>query len=1374
MLCKATCIDKSHWSLESSFEQTEQTSKMSCTTKKNKDAVELVPDTEDQETIFTGPEDQSVHTPKPLFLVSKNVVVKDPGYLSFITCNWMGTIIWGLLRKKLDTSNYTLSQGNGASRNEILLRKFLEEEIDKVGLENVSMLRVALRFQFASFVLATVTITIACVITFGSSIVVYDLLQYSPETSTRSHGVRLAFAFFVMQLLFSFLFVTMKMFNLRSGIRLKGAFSLFVYKKIIALRGEMVSLGEMINVITADSVVLPELYTAISIFCATPIVILIATIYSCCLLGATALIGQLVFLLLIGFQFILLFVIQWSKEKSVGWTDARVNTTSEVLSAIKLIKMYAWEESFEKKIKDIRIEERKKLEVSCFTIGLNANVIILNSIITGTVLMITHTAIGLPLNFAQALTITALFSTMASLTQWLPLGILILGQALVALHRIKSILTLKNPEKYLIQKTDTGPAIVAENATLYWPKPASEQASNKPASTQACANTDNGLLVNRLDDKDEKEEVPPALRNISFTLPKGHLLGVCGNMGSGKSSLISSLLEQMHLQQGSVTARGSFAYVPQQAWIFHGTVQQNILMGEAFDQDRYNRILHCCSLIPDMKILPVGDQTEIGERGINLSGGQKQRISLARAVYSDRDILLLDDPLSAVDAHVGKHIFEECIKRELVGKSVILVTHQLQYMQFCDNVLLLDEGEILEAGRHEELMNGRGRYAQLISSYQLEQSTVLLQQQNAVDPPFVEPHQTNGVVNQAFDISDEMDDVSMSDKKIQEGDGQLIMKEFSSQDSISWRTFHAYCQALGGYFLAVAVLLLYVGLIGGAAFSNVFLAYWMEQGSGTANVTVEDQANVTLNPDIAFYQKVYGIITLVVVIVSIIKTYFFAKVSLRASSVFHMRMLEKVIASPMSFFDTTPIGRMLNRFSKDMEEVDFWIPMGMNYFVNTFLSIVGSIFLIIYAFYKMVYPLIIFFAITLTFHSLSQRAIRQLKRSESTSRSPWISHTSSTIEGLSTIHVYGKTDSYIHQYGLLCDFNSSHMYMFQSGMSWVYLWTSFMSSLLNLCVGLFVILTPKDDVSGSMKGLALTCVLQLVTGFLTVMDLARELDARFSSVERIQEYIKTCGSEGPRNVKEAQIPEGWPQSGSINFQNYTMRYRENTPIVLKGLQIHIKAGEKIGIVGRTGSGKSSLGVALFRLVEPAFGSILIDGVDIRHIGLHDLRSRLSIIPQDPVLFLGSVRYNLDPFDKHSEQELWLVLEKTYLKDLVSGLPEKLQAEVVRNGENFSVGQRQLMCMARALLRNTKIILLDEATASIDAETDALIQTTIREAFEGCTTLTIAHRINTVLQADRILVMEQGQVVEFDSPDVLRQKPDSLFSSLLAAANTINA
>ncbi|CAL8381916.1 unnamed protein product [Arctogadus glacialis] len=1347
---------------------------MSRTTKKTMDAVELVPkDTEDQETIFTGPEGQSVHTPKPLFLVSKNVVVKDPGYLSFITCNWMGPIIWGLLRKKLDVSNYTLSQGNGANRNEILLRKFLEEEIDKVGLENVSMLRVALRFQFASFVLATLTVTIACVITFGSSFVVYDLLQYSPETSTLSHGVGLAFAFFVMQLLFSFLFVTMKMFNLRSGIRLKGAFSLFVYKKIIALRGEMVSLGEMINVITADSVVLPDLYTAISIFCATPLIIFIATIYSCCLLGATALIGQLVFLLIIGFQFILLLVIQWSKRKSVGWTDARVNTTSEVLTAIKLIKMYAWEESFEKKIKDIRIEERKKLEVSCFTMGLNANIIILNSIITATVFIITHTAIGLPLNTAQALTFTALFSIMASLTQWFPFVIVILGQALVALQRIKSILTLKNPEKYLIQKTDTGPAIVTENATLYWTKPASEQASNKPASTQACANTDNGLLVNRLDDKDEKE-VPPALRNISFTLPKGHLLGVCGNVGSGKSSLISSLLEQMHLQQGSVTARGSFAYVPQQAWIFHGTVQQNILMGEAFDQDRYNRILHCCNLIPDMKILPGGDQTEIGERGINLSGGQKQRISLARAVYSDRDIFLLDDPLSAVDAHVGKHIFEECIKRELVGKSIILVTHQLQCMQFCDNVLLLEEGEILEAGRHEELMNGKGPYAQLISSYQLEQSTVQLQQENAVDQPFVEPHQTNGVVNQAFDISDEMDDVSMSDKKIQEGDGQLIIKEFSSQDSISWRTFHAYCQALGGYFLAVAVLLLYVVLIGGAAFSNAFLAHWMEQGSGTANVTVEDQANVTLNPDIAFYQKVYGIIALVIVIVSFIKTYFFAKVSLRASSVFHNKMLEKVIASPMSFFDTTPIGRMLNRFSKDMDEVDIWIPMEINVFVNTFLTIVGCIFLIIYAFYKMVYPLIIFFAITLAVNILSQRAIRQLKRSESTSRSPWISHTSSTIEGLSTIHVYGKTDSYIHQYSLLCDSHSIHIYMFRSGMNWVYLWTSFVASLLYLCVALFVVLTPNYDVSGSMKGLALTCVLQLVNSFLTVMEIARELDASFISVERIQEYIKTCGSEGPRNVKEAQIPEGWPQSGSINFQNYTMRYRENTPIVLKGLQIHIKAGEKIGIVGRTGSGKSSLGVALFRLVEPAFGSILIDGVDIKHIGLQDLRSRLSIIPQDPVLFLGSVRYNLDPFNKHSEQELWFVLEKTYLKDLVSGLPGKLQAEVMRNGENFSVGQRQLMCMARALLRNTKIILLDEATASIDAETDALIQTTIREAFEGCTTLTIAHRINTVLQADRILVMEQGQVVEFDSPDVLRQKPDSRFSSLLAAANTIDA
>ncbi|XP_048086710.1 ATP-binding cassette sub-family C member 12-like isoform X4 [Alosa alosa] len=354
----------------------------------------------------------------------------------------------------------------------------------------------------------------------------------------------------------------------------------------------------------------------------------------------------------------------------------------------------------------------------------------------------------------------------------------------------------------------------------------------------------------------------------------------------------------------------------------------------------------------------------------------------------------------------------------------------------------------------------------------------------------------------------------------------------------------------------------------------------------------------------------------------------------------------------------------------------------------------------------------------------------------------------------------------------MVDTNSNHFLLFQCGMRWLYFRLSLMSSSVILAVALFVVLSP-DTISPSLKGLALTYTIELTVLLFYMVTLSSEVEARFTSVERQMEYITGCVSEAPRLVKGVHIPERWPQQGSITFKDYSMRYRDNTPIVLNSLRFTVKPKEKLGIVGRTGSGKSSLGVALFRLSEPAGGTMLIDDVNTSSIGLQDLRSQLSVIPQDPVLFIGTVRYNLDPFDKYSDEEIWQAVEKTYMKHTISQLPEGLEAPVVENGENFSVGERQLLCMARALLRNSRIILLDEATASIDSETDSLVQQTIREAFRDCTVLTIAHRINTVLQSDRILVMDNGQVAELDPPEVLLQRPDSLFSSLLAAANQVN-
>uniref|UniRef100_A0A8C1VPY1 ATP-binding cassette, sub-family C (CFTR/MRP), member 12 n=1 Tax=Cyprinus carpio TaxID=7962 RepID=A0A8C1VPY1_CYPCA len=1221
---------------------------------------------------------QSLKTLIPFRFGSNSHPVDDAGFFSFTSFAWMSPMMWKLFRNRLDEDSLFLSPHDGAHTNGERLQRLWDEEVAHVGLEKASLPAVVMRFQKTRFIVA---FFVSVLFAFGAFVgpVLNEILSYieQPGSSTELRGIGLCVALFVGEFSKAFFASLLWAVNLRTAVRVKGAFSMLAFKKIISLRSlTSISIGETINVLTGDGYRMFEAIMFGTFLLCVPFLLIICIIYACAILGYTALIGIL---------FSIARLIGVFRRRAVSVTDRRVRTMNEVLTCIKLIKMYAWEESFEKTVSDIRKTEKLLLQKAGYVQSLNSSFTTIVPTLATILTFIVHTSLKLPLlpSTVSAYTIIAVFNCMRMSMGLLPFSVKAVAEGKVALTRLK---------------------VGLFNVSLIYPK----------------------IIISPF------------------------LLGVCGNVGSGKTSLISSILEQMHLLSGSVSANGTLAYVSQQAWIFHGTVKDNILMGEPFDQTRYARVIYACSLKPDLAILPYGDQTEIGERGINLSGGQKQRVSLARAVYSNRDIFLLDDPLSAVDAHVGKHIFEECIKKELKGKSVILVTHQLQYLEFCDQVVLLDNGEIKEAGTHSELMKSKARYAHLINNFQLEQSNV-----------------TTLTYSSQFYVEDLPRILQSCWRFFSSFSTSVSLYFINAVNTLSNLYLYLCLYIFVGYILLFIVILFFILLVGSTVFSSWWLSFWLEQGSGVNTYTSSNSSssgNISENPDLPFYQMIYGIIIVVMVLLCIAKGYTFTKVTLRASSKLHDTMFKRILGSPMSFFDTTPTGRLVNRFSKDQDEVDAVLPFNMENFLQFCLIVTFTILTICVVF---PYLLIAVGVLAIIFATILY--IRQMKRMENVSRSPWISLTTSTIQGLSTIHAYDKRKQYIEH-----DTNSNHFMLFNCGTRWLSFWLDFLSATVTLIVALFVVLSSNETISPSQKGLALSYTIQL-TGILQfVVRLSTEVEAKFTSVERLLEYITNCVSEGPRSVKDANTSAGWPQEGTITFQKYSMRYRDNTPIVLNNLHINIKPGEKVGIVGRTGSGKSSLGVALFRLAEPAEGTIFIDNVDICKLGLRDLRSRLSVIPQDPVLFIGTVRYNLDPFNNYKDEELWLALEKTFMKDTIAKLPEKLHSPVVENGENFSVGERQLMCMARALLRNSKIILLDEATASIDSETDSMIQHTIRDGFQHCTMLTIAHRINTVLESDRILVMDQGKVVEFDPPQDLIQRPNSLFASLLAAANQVNS
>ncbi|KAL9928604.1 multidrug-Resistance like Protein 1 isoform 1-T3 [Glossina fuscipes fuscipes] len=1147
------------------------------------------------------------------------------------------------------------------------------------------------------------------------------------------------------------------------GLRIRTALINAIYRKALVISNtarKESTVGEIVNLMAVDAQRFMDLTTYLNMLWSAPLQIALALYFLWELLGPSVLAGLAVMIILIPLNGVIANRIKTYQIRQMKYKDDRVKLMNEVLSGIKVLKLYAWEPSFEKKVLEIRDKEIATLKSTAY---LNASTSFLWSCAPFLVSLVTFATYVLidennVLDATKTFVSLSLFNILRFPLTMLPMLISNMVQTQVSVNRINKFMNSEELDPNNVQHDSTKPhPLIIENGSFSW-------------------------------GDDES-----TLKNINIEVKKNTLCAIVGTVGSGKSSILQSFLGEMDKISGTVNTVGSIAYVPQQAWIQNATFRENILFGKPYDRRRYNRVINACALKPDIDILSAGDLTEIGEKGINLSGGQKQRISLARAVYNNADIYLLDDPLSAVDSHVGKHIFEEVIGPGgiLANKTRILVTHGITFLPQTDNIYVMKLGEISENGTYQDLLNKRGDFSDFLLQHiqegneevenldeiklhlegnlqseelkdRFQKAITLARTESLSDAVSVHSLESTSTVRrrklerESSEIS--INSINSRTKLNIEEQGKLIETEKSQTGGVEFAVYKHYIKSVG-VFLSMATLLLNFIFQAFQIGSNLWLTRWSNDKRVEHDTSLRDM-----------YLGVYGAFGFGQGVFAYFAVVFVYCGTFEAAKKMHNDLFHVILrGSVCRFFDITSIGRLLNHFSGDMEIIDNELPGTLDSFLTFIFLVLATIVVISIStpiFLVVIIPIAFLYYFAQRFYVATSR---QLMRLESVSRSPIYSHFGETITGVSTIRAYAVQDRFIDESDNKVDKNQVCKYPSLIANRWLAIRLEMVGNLIILFASLFAVLGGQSN--PGLVGLSVSYALQVTQTLNWLVRMSSDIETNIVAVERIKEYGETK-QEAPWEVETLKLPRNWPNEGRVVFENFKVRYREGLDLVLKGISFTINGGEKVGIVGRTGAGKSSLTLSLFRIIEAAGGRILIDDVDISTLGLHTLRSRLTIIPQDPVLFSGSLRINLDPFEVKKDEEIWKALELSHLKVFVKTLPAGLNHEISEGGENLSVGQRQLVCLARALLRKTKVLILDEATAAVDLETDDLIQKTIRTEFKDCTVLTIAHRLNTIMDSDKVIVLDKGEVTEFDSPVNLLENPYSAFYGMAKDANLV--
>ncbi|CAL1699089.1 unnamed protein product [Somion occarium] len=1098
----------------------------------------------------------------------------------------------------------------------------------------------------------------------------------------------------------------------------------------------------------------------------SPVEIVVGTLFLYNLLGVSCFFGLAVTCLFMPLNHFAGKVVVGAQDNLMKARDERVALMNEILGGIRMLKFMAWERSFESRVLKVRERELKYQKLN-YTIEVLWNAIWNSSPIMVTLVSFYHFVIirQQTLTPAIAFTSISIFNEMKFALNALPETLIGMLQSMVSLRRIEKY--LNGAEVKPVPPLDGRPhPISLQSATVTWPQDRTRGASSAPSA----ASTPKNKFI---------------LIDLTLDFPLGELSLICGKLGSGKTLLLLALLGEADLLTGQITSprsppdiiakfvgvsvpqeewivEGVCAFVPQTAWLRNASIRDNILFDLPYDEQRYQKTLEVCALLSDLKILEDGDMSEIGERGVNLSGGQKARVSLARAVYSRAAVLLMDDVLSAVDAHTAHHLYYECLKGDLMrGRTVILVSH---HVQLCapgaSYIVALDNGRV-------QFQGGREAFQSSTVLRSLSQSTaepVDGEDETPVIEDLAPEKKGNGDTSETSSTTvpaPPEPEIKVEKKPPR----KLIEEEKRAVGRISKELWLTYIKACGGvvYWTSFVFILVL------AALTPVMENGWLKIWSGAA---LEGSATHSS----LFYISIYAGITAIGLILTTFRYFVIYRGGLHASKVLHMRLLEGILFANLRFHDTVSRGRLLNRFGKDFEGIDSNLPDNFGRSVIFGLSAMTSVITVsVIGGLPFILAAILLGTLYYNVGKVYGQTSRDMRRLDSVTRSPLYSIYGETIAGVAVIRAFGASSKFLRDMLRCVDTNANPFYWTWGVNRWLSARFNLLSAAVVGLAGFVTVLTP--GISASTAGFALTFASTITNDLLFMVRRFVGLEQAMVAVERVKEFSEI--KREPAEFIEPRPPASWPSNGIIKVEDLVIRYAPDLPPVLHNLSFKIRPGEKVGILGRTGSGKSTLALSFFRFVEPAQGRILIDDLDIATVGLTDLRSKLTIIPQDPTILSGTLRSALDVFNEYQDAEIYEALRRVHLippegtpaedADTVNGsVFRSLDSSVSEGGENFSTGEKQLLCMARAILKRTKVLVMDEATASVDYATDELIGKTIRHEFADSTILTIAHRLRTIIDYDRIMLLEEGRIVEFDRPATLLQDTSSKFYALCQA------